>query len=113
MEAAYQRGYAAGRAAAAAAGATSSSSATAAAAAAGPDSLAKSAVKGLVWRVFSTAATLAVASFIFRDAGFKASDALEFGAAEFTLKYILYFAHERLWAALAARGGGGGGGGSK
>jgi uncharacterized membrane protein len=64
-----------------------------------PDSVMRSAVKGLVWRVFSTSATVSVALLIMQDS-LQVSDALKFGGIEFATKYVLYFLHERLWAAI-------------
>jgi uncharacterized membrane protein len=65
----------------------------------GGDSLLRSAIKGLVWRVFSTSATVAVALVLLHDS-LRVSDALKFGGVEFALKFVLYFLHERLWVAL-------------
>lgn len=67
---------------------------------AGGDSLARSAVKGLVWRVFSTATTVSVALLVLHDS-LQVSDALRFGGIEAVCKYVLYLVHERLWAAAA------------
>lgn len=80
----------------------SSSQGTAPPAAAGAagDSIARSAVKGLVWRVFSTSATVTVALVLFQDS-LQVADALKFGGIEFATKYVMYFLHERLWAAVA------------
>lgn len=64
------------------------------------DSIVRSAVKGLVWRIFSTTATVGVAFVILQDS-LDVSDALKFGSIEFATKYVLYFLHERLWAAVA------------
>lgn len=64
------------------------------------DSIIRSAVKGLVWRVFSTTATVSVALVLLQDS-LQVSDALKFGGIEFATKYVLYFLHERLWAAIA------------
>lgn len=62
----------------------------------GTDSVARSAIKGITWRVFSTSLTMLVALAIFgKD---QAADVLKFGAAEVVIKFFLYFAHERLWA---------------
>jgi uncharacterized membrane protein len=63
------------------------------------DSVMRSAVKGLVWRVFSTTATVSVALLIMQDS-LQVSDAIKFGGIEFATKYVLYFLHERLWAAI-------------
>lgn len=57
----------------------------------------RSAVKGLVWRVFSTSATVLVVLVLLHDS-LQASDLLKFGFVEFATKYVLYFMHERLWA---------------
>jgi uncharacterized membrane protein len=64
------------------------------------DSIARSALKGLVWRIFSTTATVGVAMVILKDS-LEVSDALKFGGIEFATKYVMYFLHERLWAAVA------------
>lgn len=64
------------------------------------DSIVRSAVKGLVWRIFSTTATVTVALVLFQDS-LEVSDAVKFGGIEFATKYVLYFLHERLWAAIA------------
>lgn len=63
------------------------------------DSLRRSAVKGLIWRIFSTTATLLIALLIFQES-IRTEDVLQFGAAEFATKYLLYLIHERLWAAI-------------
>lgn len=59
----------------------------------------RSAVKGLVWRIFSTTATVRVALLIMQDS-LQVFDAVKFGGIEFATKYVLYFLHERLWAAI-------------
>ncbi|KAK9829221.1 hypothetical protein WJX72_004549 [[Myrmecia] bisecta] len=64
-----------------------------------PDSLLRSAVKGLVWRVFSTAVTVTVVLVILKDS-VKVDQALQFGAIEFMAKFLIYFIHERLWAQI-------------
>jgi uncharacterized membrane protein len=64
------------------------------------DSIARSAIKGLVWRIFSTTATVGVAMIILKDS-LEVSDAWKFGGIEFATKYVMYFFHERLWAAVA------------
>lgn len=61
-----------------------------------PDSLARSALKGVTWRVFSTGLTMTVALAIFGKE--QAADVLKFGLAEVVIKFFLYFLHERLWA---------------
>lgn len=63
------------------------------------DSLARSAVKGLVWRLFSTTATMGIALLVLHDV-LQVEDALKLGALEFTVKFMLYFMHERLWATV-------------
>lgn len=53
-----------------------------------------------MWRIFSTTATVGVAMIILKDS-LEVSDALKFGGIEFATKYVMYFLHERLWAAVA------------
>lgn len=64
------------------------------------DSIVRSAVKGLVWRIFSTTVTVGVAMVVLHDS-LQVSDAVKFGGIEFVVKYITYFLHERAWAAVA------------
>ncbi|KAL6744767.1 hypothetical protein V8C86DRAFT_3006025 [Haematococcus lacustris] len=64
------------------------------------DSVMRTAVKSLTWRVLSTATTMALALFLFKDS-IAADAAVELGVVEFVSKYGLYFIHERLWAAIA------------
>lgn len=82
---AYQEGYKAGLAAAAAQRSKEQ------------DSVGKSALKGLSWRLFSTTYTVCIAALILGDAiGF--DDALQFGVLDFISKFTLFFLHERIWA---------------
>ena len=62
------------------------------------DTLARSALKGLIWRLFSTGISITVALLIFSDV--EAGQALTFGGAEAALKFLMYFAFERLWLRL-------------
>ncbi|KAF6255275.1 hypothetical protein COO60DRAFT_1641689 [Scenedesmus sp. NREL 46B-D3] len=73
-----------------AAAAAAAAVATARKAAPAADSLARSAVKGLVWRLFSTTATMGIALLLLHDV-LKVEDALKLGALEFTAKFMLYF----------------------
>jgi hypothetical protein len=75
----------------------SSSSSSSSSAADAPDSLLRSALKALGWRVFSTLATVGGLLLVLGE-GLHLEDALKFGGLEFTVKFIRYFAHERLWA---------------
>lgn len=63
------------------------------------DSLFRSVLKGLVWRVFSTALTVSIILAVFHDS-VKVEQALEIGGLEFVLKFLVYFAHERLWVQI-------------
>lgn len=63
------------------------------------DSMARSALKGLVWRVFSTTATVSIALLFVTD--LTTSDALKLGGVEAATKFIAYVIHERIWAAAA------------
>lgn len=93
---AYERGYAAGLAAAAAPQPT--------------PTLARSAAKGVSWRVFSAAITVSLAALIFGKAAFEEAGGLaavsKFAVAEFAVKLSIYVAHERLWAWIDGRRGG-------
>lgn len=62
------------------------------------DTLARSALKGLIWRLFSTGVSIAVALVVFSDV--EAGQALAFGGAEAALKFLMYFVFERLWLRL-------------
>jgi uncharacterized membrane protein len=85
---AYERGYAAGLAAAAASAPV-------------PPTLARSAAKGVSWRVFSAVVTVSLAVLIFGKAAFEEAGgvvaASKFAAAEFCLKLSMFVLHERLW----------------
>ena len=62
------------------------------------DTLAQSAVKGLIWRLFSTGISVAVALLVFSNV--EGGQALMFGGSEAALKFTVYFAFERLWLRL-------------
>lgn len=59
----------------------------------------RSAMKGLSWRVIATATIITIAYIKTGDATL----ALEIGAIEFIIKYLLYYLHERAWQ-LVPRG---------
>ncbi|KAL0053450.1 hypothetical protein WJX82_005886 [Trebouxia sp. C0006] len=63
------------------------------------DSLLRSVLKGLVWRVFSTALTVSIILVVFQDT-VQLEQALKIGGLEFVLKFLVYFAHERLWVQI-------------
>lgn len=63
------------------------------------DSLLRSLLKGVVWRVFSTALTVSIILAVFRDT-VQVEQALQIGGLEFVLKLFVYFAHERLWVQI-------------
>ncbi|KAL0018495.1 hypothetical protein WJX79_004866 [Trebouxia sp. C0005] len=63
------------------------------------DSLLRSVLKGLVWRVFSTALTVSIILVVFHDT-VQMEQALKIGGLEFVLKFLVYFAHERLWVQI-------------
>ena len=56
----------------------------------------RSALKGLSWRI---RATLTIILIVYVKTG-EIESALEIGAIEFVIKYLLYFAHERAWAQI-------------
>jgi len=58
------------------------------------ESAIRSAIKGLSWRIVATATLICI---VYYKTG-EIESALEIGAIEFVIKYILYFGHERLWA---------------
>eukprot|EP00884_Botryococcus_braunii_P018102 jgi/Botrbrau1/4976/Bobra.0396s0005.2 len=60
------------------------------------DSIQRSVVKAFVWRIFSTSATVTIAYAFFGDT-MQVDQALEFGAAEFVIKIVIYLLHERMW----------------
>jgi uncharacterized membrane protein len=53
----------------------------------------RSILKGLSWRVIATATIIIIAYFKTGDV----SLALEIGAIEFFIKFMLYYGHERVW----------------
>ncbi len=53
----------------------------------------RSILKGLSWRVIATATIIAIAYFKTGDVTL----ALEIGAIEFFIKFLLYYGHERAW----------------
>lgn len=73
---------------------------TTAAATPARDSFARSAVKALVWRVFSACATVTLALLVLKDVD--VVDALKFGGVEAAVKFVLYVMHERLWVLAGA-----------
>lgn len=56
----------------------------------------RSALKGFSWRIIATFTLICIAYFKTGDV----SLALEIGAIEFIVKYILYYVHERAWAQI-------------
>ena len=62
----------------------------------GKESKVRSALKGLSWRII---ATLTIILIVYVKTG-EIESALEIGAIEFVVKYLLYFAHERAWAQI-------------
>lgn len=56
----------------------------------------RSLVKSLSWRVFATLITFVVALVITGKLDF----ALEIGLLDTTIKFLTYFAHERLWVRI-------------
>jgi uncharacterized membrane protein len=59
----------------------------------------QSAVKGIVWRFFSSCITVAVVLVAFGDS-VRVEQALALGGAEAVLKFLVYFAYERVWLLL-------------
>ncbi|NNE28100.1 MAG: DUF2061 domain-containing protein [Saprospiraceae bacterium] len=59
----------------------------------------RSALKALSWRVVATFTIIVIAYFKTGDVTL----ALEIGAIEFVIKYLLYYLHERAWQ-MAPRG---------
>ena len=57
------------------------------------DSRARSVSKALTWRVTATLTTAAIAFFITGELG----TAVAIGSIEFFMKFVIYYAHERLW----------------
>lgn len=60
------------------------------------ESTLRSALKGLSWRLVATTTIIVI---IYLKTG-QIDSALEIGAMEFVIKYLLYFGHERLWAQI-------------
>ena len=60
------------------------------------DSKLRSALKGFSWRIVATTTIMVI---VYVKTG-KIDSALEIGAIEFVIKYLLYFAHERAWAQI-------------
>jgi len=60
----------------------------------------RSVLKGLSWRFVATATLIGLAYWKTGDISF----ALELGAVEFVIKFLLYYLHERAWQ-LVPRGG--------
>ena len=57
------------------------------------DSRARSVSKALTWRVTATFPTAVIAFFITGELG----TAVAIGSIEFFMKFVIYYAHERLW----------------
>jgi len=53
----------------------------------------RSILKGLTWRIIATSTIIVIAYFTTGDI----SLALEIGAIEFFIKFMLYYLHERAW----------------
>jgi uncharacterized membrane protein len=60
------------------------------------DSVIRSAIKAVTYRIIGTASTAGVAYFVTGDAG----SALAIGGLEFVTKFFIYYAHERAWARI-------------
>ena len=60
------------------------------------DTKRRSLVKSLSWRVFATVITFLVALIITGKLDF----ALEIGLLDTTIKFLTYFAHERMWTRI-------------
>jgi uncharacterized membrane protein len=60
------------------------------------ESKVRSALKGLSWRIIATL-TIILIVYVKTE---EIESALEIGAIEFVIKYLLYFAHERAWAQI-------------
>jgi uncharacterized membrane protein len=61
----------------------------------------RSLLKGISWRIIATTDTILVVLFVtclLGDCSFE--NALKIGAAEFLIKYIVYYFHERVWQVL-------------
>lgn len=56
----------------------------------------RSALKGFSWRIIATTTIIVIVYF---KTG-QIESALEIGAIEFIIKYLLYFFHERAWAQI-------------
>ncbi len=56
----------------------------------------RSFLKGLSWRIIATLTIIAIAYFKTGDVTL----ALEIGAIEFFIKFMLYYFHERAWQAI-------------
>ncbi len=56
----------------------------------------RSILKGISWRIIATATIICIAYFTIGDI----SIALEIGAIEFFIKFLLYYLHERAWQEL-------------
>lgn len=67
------------------------------------DSHVRSLAKAFSWRIVATLTTATIAWFITGSIG----TALQIGAIEFVLKFLIYYMHERAWAAIPSRSQGG------
>jgi uncharacterized membrane protein len=56
----------------------------------------RSLAKGLTWRILATMTTATIAFFITGEV----HSALTIGGIEFFIKFFIYYAHERAWAAV-------------
>lgn len=56
----------------------------------------RSLLKSFSWRITATMTTIAIAYLIIGDI----TSALEIGGAEFIIKMVVYFFHERMWSHL-------------
>lgn len=60
------------------------------------DSQLTSFIKSISWRIVATLTTIGIAYFLTGEV----KTALSIGAIEFVLKFIVYYAHERVWVRL-------------
>ncbi len=66
------------------------------------ESHARSLIKGVSWRCVATSDTILVVAIVtsFTAEGMNIGHALKIGAAEFLIKFIVYYIHERVWEQL-------------
>ncbi len=61
----------------------------------------RSLIKGISWRIIATTDTIAVVLLITCLSGqCSLEDAIKIGAIEFVIKFVVYYAHERVWQRL-------------